>query len=186
MAWHVPGLEDVEADRDPYALWMLSAVLDGGESARLPRKLVRGSRVAVSAGAGYDAINRGPALFILNASPAPGRTVEETEAALREQLREIADDGVEEEELARVRAAVVANQVYQLDSMLSQAMQIGALDNAGLPPDSMQTQVQRLQRVTAADVQDVVRRYFVDDNLTVAVLEPQAVSGGPAPAAEDE
>ena len=96
-----------------------------------------------------------------------------------------------EEELARVRAQVVAGQVYQLDSMFSQAMQIGALDNAGLPPDSVQTQVRRLQEVTAAQVQDVARRYFVDDNLTVAVLDPQPVPARPgaragAPAGEPE
>ncbi len=179
MAWHVPALEDVNSDRDAYALWALSALLDGGDAARLPRELVRGSRVAVSAGASYDAINRGPSLFVLKASPSPGRTVQEIEAALREQLRRIAQDGVGEDEMARVRAQVVAGQVYQLDSMFSQAMQIGALDNAGLPPDSAQTQARRLQEVTAAQVQDVVRRYFVDDNLTVAVLEPQPVPARP-------
>jgi len=186
MAWHVPGLEDVDANRDAYALWMLSAVLDAGAAARLARELVRGSRVAVSAGASYDAINRGPALFVLNAIPSPGRTVEEMEAALRGQLRRIADQGVDEDELARVRAGVVASQVYRLDSMFSQAMQIGALDNAGLPPGSVQTQVRRLQQVTAADVQAVVRRYFVDDNLTVAVLDPQREPGGRASAGEGE
>ena len=175
MAWHVPRLGDVDADRDAYALWTLSALLDGDAAARLPRELVRGSQVAVSASASYDAISRGPSLFVLKASPSPGRTVHDAEAALREQLRRIAQEGVGEDELARVRAQVVAGQVYQLDSMFSQAMQIGALDNAGLPPDSVRTQARRLQEVTAAQVQDVVRRYFVDDNLTVAVLDPQPV-----------
>ena len=183
MAWHVPGLEDVNGDRDAYALWMLVALLDGGDAARLPRELVRESRVAVSASATYDAINRGPALFTLRAGPSRGRTVQETEAALREQLRRIAQDGVGEDELARVRAQVVANQVYQLDSMINQAMQIGLLDNAGLPPDSTQTQVKRLQEVTAAQVQDVVRRYFVDDNLTVAVLDSQPIAARTNPPA---
>lgn len=179
MAWHVPALENVNSDRDAYALWTLSALLDGGEAARLPREVVRGAQVAVSAGASYDAISRGPPLFVLKASPAPGRTVQEAEAALREQLRKIAQDGVGEDELARVRAQVVAGQVYQLDSMFNQAMQIGGLDNAGLPPDSVQIQVKRLQEVTAAQVQEVVRRYFVDDNLTVAVLDPQPVPTRP-------
>jgi zinc protease len=189
MAWHVPRLEDGDGDRDAYALWTLSALLDGGQAARLPRELVRGSRVAVSAGASYDAINRGPSLFVLKASPSPGKTVQDTEAALREQLRRIAQEGVGEDELARVRAQVVAGQVYRLDSMFSQAMQIGVLDNAGLPLDFVQTQVKRLQEVTAAQVQDVARRYFVDDSLTVAVLDPQPVAapaGSPPGAAGGE
>jgi zinc protease len=189
MAWHVPRLEAGDGDRDAYALWTLSALLDGGQAARLPRELVRGSRVAVSAGASYDAINRGPSLFVLKASPSPGKTVQDTEAALRGQLRRIAQEGVGEDELARVRAQVVAGQVYRLDSMFSQAMQIGVLDNAGLPLDFVQTQVKRLQEVTAAQVQDVARRYFVDDSLTVAVLDPQPVAvpaGSPPGAAGGE
>ncbi len=76
MAWHVPRLGDVDADRDAYALWTLSALLDGDAAARLPRELVRGSQVAVSAGASYDAISRGPSLFVLKASPSPGRTAQ--------------------------------------------------------------------------------------------------------------
>jgi len=175
MAWHVPGLEDIDRDRDAYALWTLSALLDGDQASRLPRELVRGSKVAVSASSSYDAVNRGAALFVLKATPAPGRTVQEMEAALREQLRRIAAEGVGEDELKRVRAQVVAGQIYQLDSMFGQAMQIGALDNAGLPPDSAQAQARRLQEVTAAQVQDVARRYFADDNLTVAVLDPQPI-----------
>jgi zinc protease len=187
MAWHVPGLEDADRDCDAYALWTLSALLDGDQAARLPRELVRGSQVAVSAGASYDAINRGPSLFVLRASPAPGKTVHDAEAALREQLRRIAQDGVGENDLRRVRAQVVAGQIYRLDSMFGQAMQIGALDNAGLPPGSVQTQVKRLQEVTGAQVQDVVRRYFTDDNLTVAVLDPQPVPARPgAPLGEIE
>jgi zinc protease len=173
MAWHVPGLRDVENDWEPYALWTLSWILDGEEGARLPRALVRESRVAVSAGASYDAINRGPSLFVLSAGPSPGKSAQDAEEALRAALRKIADEGVSEEELRRVRVGVVANQIYQLDSMYGQAMQIGVLDNAGLPPDSTPAQVRRLEQVTAAQVQEVVRRYFVDDNLTVAVLDPQ-------------
>ena len=78
-----------------------------------------------------------------------------------------------EDELKRVKAQVVAGQVYQRDSMFYQAMQIGCSDNAGLPPSRSDVQAQKLQEVTAAQVQDVARRIFVDDNLTVAVLDPQ-------------
>lgn len=173
MGWHVPVLRDVGHDWEPYALWVLSAVLDGNEAARLERGLVRDSRVAVSANSSYDAVNRGPGMFVLSATPSSGRKIEELEAALRDQLRRIAQDGVTEEELKRVKAQVVAAQVFQRDSMFNQAMQMGALDNAGLPYDSADLQARRLQEVTAAQVQEVAKKYFGDDQLTVAVLDPQ-------------
>jgi zinc protease len=184
MGWHVPSLREVDKDWEPYALAALAAVLDGSEAARLQRALVRESRVAVSAGAHYDAINRGPALFMLSATPSAGRSVEEGEAALREQIRRIAEHGVSEDELARVKAQVVAAQAFRRDSMFGQAMAIGALDNAGLPPDSNDLQAQRLQAVTSEQIRAVARKHLVDDNLTVAVLEPLGAPGQSASAAE--
>ena len=173
MGWHVPSLRDVDKDWEPYALEMLAGVLDGSEAARLGRELVRESRIATSVGAGYDATNRGPAVFVMDGTPAPGKTPGELEAALRQQVQRIAEEGVSEEELRRVKAQVTAYQVFQLDSMFAQARQICALDNAGLPADSLPAQERKLKEVTAEQVQEVAKKYLVDDNLTVAVLEPQ-------------
>lgn len=175
MAWHVPVLRDLEKDWEPYALSMLVGVLDGSDAARLDRTLVREARIAVSAGASYDSVNRGPGMFFMDGIPAQGTTVAELEAALRAALRKIVDEGVSEQELTRVKAQVIAGQVFQRDSMFYQAMQMGQLDTAGLPYDSADLQVRKLREVTPEQVREVARRYFVDDSLTVAVLDPQSL-----------
>jgi zinc protease len=176
MGWHVPVLRDLERDWEPYALWVLAAVLDGSDASRLPRALVREQRLAVSAGADYDAVNRGPGLFVVSATPTAGHAVEALEAALRAQIAAIADHGITAEELERTKVQAVASQVYGRDSIFGQAMQIGTLHNAGLPPDGSAVQVRRLQEVTVEQVQAVARKYFVDDTLTVAVLQPQSIT----------
>ena len=182
MGWHAPSLRDVNRDWEPYALEMLAAVLAGSDAARLERELVRTARIAITAGAGYHGVNRGPAMFMVDATPAPGKTVEELEQALRDQIQRVVDQGVSEEELRRVKAQVRAGLVFDLDSMFSQARQIGALDNAGLPFDSLDMLARKLTEVTAAQVQAVARKYLVDDNLTLAVLDPQPLAGRkPAP-----
>jgi zinc protease len=186
MGWRAPGLRDVEKDWQPYALEMLAAVLDGSDAARLDREVVRGARLALQAGASYDGVNRGPGMFIMDGTPAPGKSVEELEQALREQLRRIVEQGVSDAELSRVKAQVTAYQVFQLDSMFSQARQIGMLDNAGLPYDSLELQARKLKEVTSAQVQEVARTVLTDDNLTVAVLNPQPLGERkPAPAAPE-
>ncbi len=172
IGWHVPVLRDVESDRESYALWVLSSVLAGNDAARLPRALVREQRVAVSAAASYDAVGRGPGLFMLSATVEKHDGIARAEEALLEQVARIAEHGIEPEELARTRAQAVAAQVFQRDSMFGRAMQIGALDNAGLPPDSVDVQVRMLQEVTAEQVQAVARKFFARDAMTVAVLEP--------------
>ena len=186
MGWHAPVLRNPSADWEPYALAVLVGVLDGSDAARLDRRLVRESRLAVSAGASYDSVNRGPGMFVLDGVPAQGHTVAELEAALRAEIDQVVRAGVSAEELERVKAQVIAQQVFQRDSMFYQAMQMGVLDNAGLPYDCAAVQVERIRAITGEQVREVARRYLVDDQLTVAVLEPQSLARGDAAPARRE
>ncbi len=172
MAYHAPVLRDAAKDWEPYALDMLAGVLDGNPAARLNRVLVREKQVALSVGTGYDSVSRGPALFMLDGTPAEGRTVADVEAALREEIARIQRDGVSPEELARVRSQVVASRVFQRDSMFAQAMEIGTLESTGFSHRDAEVMLRRLQEVTPEQVQAVARKYLVDDALTVGVLDP--------------
>lgn len=173
MAYHAPAIKNVTADWEPYALEILEGVLDGNASARLNKSLVRENQIANSASAGYGAIARGPSIFFLGAVPRAGKTVAELEQALRGEIEKIIKEGVTEEELARVKAQVVAGHVYQRDSIYSQAMQLGRLESMGLSFRDIDTILEKLKSVTAEQVRDVTKKYFNDDSLTVAVLDPQ-------------
>ncbi|MCE5181251.1 MAG: insulinase family protein [Betaproteobacteria bacterium] len=173
MSYHAPALRDPDKDWEPYALAVLAGVLDGNASARLNQELVRRQQIANSVSAGYDLIARGPSMFMFDGAPAEGKNVVELEAAIRGQIEKLKQDGVTEEELQRVKAQVIAAQVYQRDSMFYQAMLIGEVVTAGLSLNTLETRLAKLKAVTAAQVQEVARKYLVDDRLTVAVLDPQ-------------
>lgn len=134
MGFHVPALQDADKDWEPYALEILAGVLDGNPSARLNQNLVRQEKVAVGVGAGYDLITRGrQALFQLQGTPSEGKTAADIETALLKEIEKIKQSGVTNEELQRVKAQVIASDVYQRDSMFYQAMQIGNVETAGFP-----------------------------------------------------
>ena len=179
LAFKVPGLSGLDARAgaaadDALALTVLSAVLDGYSGARLDRSLTQGAeRLADNAWAYNGLWGRGPQLFSLGATPAPGKTVADVEAALRAQVERIAREGVTEAELTRVKTQWVAAQVYKLDSVFNQAREIGSQWVQGLPLDAGDRLIERLRGVSAAQVQAVAARYFGDDQLTVAVLRPQ-------------
>jgi zinc protease len=172
MAWKMPKLQDVDKDRDPYALEVLAGVLDGNDAARLAKNLVRSQKVAQSAGAGYEGTVRGAATFVLDGQPAEGHGIAELETALRAELKRIQDDGVTAEELARIKTQIVANQVYKRDSMMAQAMEIGRFEASGFRWQDYDKLLDKLRSVTAEEVQAVAKKYFSDDHLTVAVLDP--------------
>jgi zinc protease len=193
LAWRVPSWSPkpaagaatrasvgaaVGATDDALALTVLAAVLSGYEGARLDRALMQGpNRVADSASAGNGLWGRGPQQFVLSGVPAPGKTVEQLEQALRGEVARIAQEGVSEAELRRVKAQWVAAEVYKRDALMSQARELGSLWALDLPLDASDQLIAALRGVTAAQVQSVAQRYFAEDQLTVGVLRPQPPDG---------
>ncbi len=164
---------DTEAD-EALALTVLAAVLDGYDGARLARALTQGpDRLADSADAWNGLWGRGPQVFSLAGVPAPGKTPEQLQAALRAEVTKIAKDGISAAELSRVKTQWVAGEIYKLDSVMNQARELGSYWALGLPLDAGERLIARLRAVTAAQVQAVASKYFGDDQLTVATLRPQ-------------
>lgn len=186
LAFKAPRLVSVDAASpeadDALALTMLAAVLDGYDGARLGRALTQGdNRVADSVDASHGLASRGPALFRLSGVPARGRTAAELEAALRAQVARVAAEGVGEAELRRVKTQWRAGEVFQRDSVFAQAQELGSNWVLGFPPDADGRILERLERVTAAQVQSVAQRYFGDGQLTVGTLVPQPVDRSAPP-----
>ncbi|PKO42694.1 MAG: peptidase M16 [Betaproteobacteria bacterium HGW-Betaproteobacteria-4] len=179
MGYKAPVLRDIEKDSDPYALEMLASILDGHDAARFNKKLVREDKVALSAGIDYDATARGPGMLYLHGTPSEGKTVGDLEAALRAEIARVQKDGVSEQELKRAKAQLIAGQVYKLDSMFGQAMEIGQIEAVGLPYRQLDRMLEKLQAVSAADIQAVANKYFNDDALTIGRLDPQPLDGKP-------
>lgn len=179
LAFKVPQLRSFDKtpeNDDALALTVLSAVLDGYDGARLDRALTRGpDRVADTVDAGYGLWGRGPQLFTLTGVPATGKTPEQVEAALREQVARVAREGVTEAELQRVKTRWIAGEIYKLDSVMGQARELGSSWVLGMPLDADARLMARLGEVTADQVKSVAARYFGDDQLSVGVLRPLPV-----------
>jgi zinc protease len=173
MGYHVPVLGQAKPKWEPYALDVLAGILDGGKSARFSTELVRKQRIASSAGAGYSAVSRDPTMFLLDGTPANGHSIADLEQALRKQIERVKSEPITDEELQRVKAQVTASDVYQRDSVFYQAMEIGMLETSGLSRRYVDTYVDSINAVTAKQVRKVAKKYLVDSNLTVAILEPQ-------------
>ena len=177
MGYKVPVLNTVSQEWEAYALEVMAGVLDGGNSARLQSSLVRGQQIAVSAGAGYGLTSRLEELFLLEATPAQDKSVEALEKALVAEIDKLKQDLVDTDELKRIKAQVLAEAVYERDSMFYQGMQLGLMETVGLGWQKADEYVDKVNQVTAEQVREVARKYFNEDNLSVAYLEPQPING---------
>ncbi|MCX7100071.1 MAG: pitrilysin family protein [Methylobacter sp.] len=176
MGYKVPVLKTVQNEWEAYALEVLAGVLDGGSSARLESGLVRGKQIAVSVGASYGLTSRLPELFTLEATPAEGKTVWNLESALKDEILKLQLSLVDNEELQRIKAQVLAKAVYERDSNFYQAMQLGMLETVGLGWKVVDQYVDKVNQVTAEQVQKVARKYLIEDKLSVAYLEPLPIT----------
>jgi len=172
LGYKTPVLKTVANKQDAYALDVIAGILDGGNSARLARNLIRGQKIAASTSAGYDMLAAQDSLLILDGTPATGVSITELENQLRQQIRQLREQPVTTEELARVKAQVVAANVYERDSVFYQAMKIGILESTGQSWRLLDEYVDNIRAVTAEQIQQVARKYLNDDQLTVATLEP--------------
>ncbi len=185
MGWKVPVVATVEKEQawEPYALEMLAGILDGGNSARFSRDLVRGDEVAASVGAGYGLFSRLADVFMVAGTPVRGKSIEELQQAIMVQISKLQTELVDDKELERIKAQVVANAVYERDSVFYQAMQIGMLETVGLDWRLTDAYVENVQAVTAQQVQAVAKKYFIEQGLTVAELIPMPLDGNKRPMA---
>ncbi len=181
MGYKAPVLGRAEADWEPYALEVLAGVLDGGRSARLSRELIREQEVAASAGAGYGLYGRHNGLFLMDGIPAAGHSLAELEQALQGEVERLRKTLVGPHELQRVKAQVLAEEVYRRDSVSRQANLIGMVETIGLGWRVLEEYVPRIEAVTAEQVRRVARKYLTDDLRTVAVVEPLPIEAHAAP-----
>ncbi|MBI4402452.1 MAG: insulinase family protein [Nitrospirae bacterium] len=159
-------------DADSYPLTILESILSHGKSSRLYRSLVYEQKKALAVGAEYSLLQADPELFYCFAVVKPGQKVEEVEQALYRELEKLLAVPPTAQELQRAKNQVEASYVFGQDSNFRQAMLLGQADTVGAGWRHVDQFLERIRSVTAADVQRVARRYFVQDSRTVGILIP--------------
>lgn len=175
MGFNVPSLSTAKNPRQVHALRLVSALLDGGYSARLATRLERGEELVSGASSWYNAHARGDSLFVLSATPnvQKGKTLAQAEAGLWQELNALKQTPPSAEELARVRAQVIAGLVYERDSISSQATAIGQLESVGLSWRLLDQDLAEIEAVTPEDVQQAAQAFFTHSRLSVAEVLPE-------------
>ncbi len=177
MGYQTPSLVTAKEKWEPYALDVLSAILAGGDSSRLTENLVRGQQMAITAQASYNLYTLHSSLFLLAGVPTPGHSIKQLQEALSKQVSDIQMQLVSPQELERVKAQVIAQNVYEKDSLSNQAMDIGIPETIGLSWRVDARYVTEINKVTAKEVQEVAKRYLTSKRLTIAVLHPTPIHG---------
>ncbi len=156
------AVERNSGDQKPAAAMTLLAELLGGSptTSLLARALQFDSQKAVWASAFYDGVSVDPDTFGLAVGPAPGVSLADAEAAMDAVVAKFLKDGVNPEELARIKTQLRAAEIYARDDAGGLAREYGAALAVGLTVKDVQDWPAVLQAVTADEVMAAARAMF--------------------------
>ena len=152
----------------------LSSLLSEGRSSRLYQALVQKKKVAVQT-AGFPGLpgQKYPGLFLFYAVTAPGKSNDEAEKAMLEEIDRLRNESVSVEELQAVKNRARAALLRLLEGNMSMAMNLAEYQVLTGDWRNLFKYLEKIDAVTPADVQRVARETFVDNNRTVGVIEPR-------------
>jgi len=175
IGFKVPVVNTASISWEPYALNLMAGILDGGDSTRLQRNLIKGKEIAASAGVGYSSGARMNTLFELDGIPASGKSIEVLQQAIMDELQKLKDELVSDEELERIKNQIIASSVFEKDSIYFQALKIGQAEASGIGWKEEEKYVERIKKITPEQIQQVAKKYLVPERKTIAILEPQSI-----------
>ena len=174
MGYNVPSLvtAGTSNEKQAYALSLAQDVLDGGLSARLESRLIREQGLLTTVGTSYDLLDRGDGLFLIQATPREGVSLEQAQQAITSEIEKLKTDPIAADEISRAKTNTVTGLVYAQDSMEGQARMIGSLQSIGLDDRLLAQLPDKLDSIIVADIQAASKTYLVKNNLTVMHIVP--------------
>ncbi len=183
MAWH----SSPQWSADEAALDTLAFILAGGKGSRLYKSLVYEKQIAQDATA-FNNARELAGQFQIIATAKPGKTLEELEQAIHEEVAKIKTEPPSIEEMERGYNALESSFIYSLQTLGGFGGKSDQLNQYAVytgQPDYFQQDLERYRRVVAADVMAAANKYLTDKRLVLTVVPRPAgkqTTGDPVPA----
>lgn len=166
IAYHVPET----GSKDYYALDLLNTILSNGRSSRLYSKLVDKDRLAVSIyssmGTSFD-----PYIFSFYGVCGRGATTEQLENGIYEILKDIEINGVTDQELQKAKNIKLMQFYRGMETIDNRANTVGTYELFFGSYEKLFNAPEEYNKVQLVDIQNLIKKYFYEDNRTVGVLQ---------------
>jgi predicted Zn-dependent peptidase len=161
----------------------IADLMSSGRTSRLYRALVRDKKIAADS-AGFTGLpgNKYPHLFAFYAFPLPGHKPEEMADAIHVEIEKLKNEDISDEELKMIKTRAKANLIRSLGSNEGLANNLALYQARYDDWRELFRSVDRIDKVTKADVRRVANQTFVPTNRTVGIIETKPA----APAADQK
>ncbi len=150
----------------------ITDLMSEGRTSRLYRALVRDKKIA-SFSAGFSGLPgiKYPHLFAFYAFPLPGHTPQEVADAIHVEIERLKKEDISDDELKMIKTRTKANLIRSLGDNEGLANQLATCETRYGDWRELFRSVDRIDKVTKADIRRVANETFNDTNRTVGVIE---------------
>jgi predicted Zn-dependent peptidase len=176
--YHRPDYRDV----DDAVYDVITDLMSEGRTSRLYRLLVRDKKIAALA-EGFSGFpgTKYPGLFAFFAVPLPGHTPQEMGQAIHEEIDRLKTQDISDEELKMVKTRAKANLIRSVADNEGLAGQLARYQLHYGDWRELFRSVERIDKVSKADVRRVANKTFVESNRTVATIETKPAGNAQPP-----
>jgi predicted Zn-dependent peptidase len=175
--YHKPGARD----KDNAVYEALQDLMSNGRTSRLYRSLVRDKKIAANSG-GFNGFpgDKYPNMFVFFAISTPGHTPDETRDAIHADIERVKKEDISDEELRMIRTRAKADLLRRLGDNQGLAFQMGTAQSLYGDWRELFREVDKIEKVSKADIRRVANATFVDSNRTIGMIESTQLAKAPA------
>jgi predicted Zn-dependent peptidase len=175
--YHKPGARD----KDNAVYEALQDLMSNGRTSRLYRSLVRDKKIAANSG-GFNGFpgDKYPNMFVFFAISTPGHTPDETRDAIHAEIERVKKEDISDEELRMIRTRAKADLLRRLGDNQGLALQMGTAQSLYGDWRELFREVDKIEKVSKADIRRVANATFVDSNRTIGMIESTQLAKAPA------
>jgi len=168
QAYHMPA----QGTKDYYALSMLTTLLTGGESSRLSKRLIDKEKIALATQS-IPLPLEDPSVFLLFAVANFGKTSDEIEKVIDEEIEKVKTENITDDEFTKIRNQVETGFIEKNSTVQGKAMQLGNYYVFFGDANLINSEIDKYIAVTKNDIQRVAKEYLVKENRTVLYYLPK-------------
>ena len=159
--------------KEIYAMELLLELMDGGLSSRFTKNLIDENKIALNTFISYDSYSRKDGLITLGGSPRKGVSATDLKMAFLNEFAVFIKNGLKDNELTNTKSRLLANKIYEFDSVFYQAMQVGMLETKNFDWRLLDEYVDDINAITETDLINAARK-IVNGNYIYSLIEPES------------
>ena len=169
LAYKVPSINTSISGWEAYALELLAGWFETGINSRLTRALIKEKQLASKITISYSSMRKENTLFIIEALPAKGVSLRQLEKALLSEIQKVKSELITQYSLQKIKNQMIAVEVFDRDSMYTQARIIGQAESIGMHWSDDAQYIAKIKNITASQIKNVLNQFFIAENKIIVI-----------------